>query len=80
MWYPAWMDQVSTDLTRYKHTHGLSQDIAFNSHQLTPVLQSTAHTLMADTTMIHYILEEVNVDYKMLDLKSSFFNSAGSRP
>ena len=35
---------------------------------------------MADTTMIHYILEEVNVDYKMLDLKSSFFNSAGSRP
>ena len=74
------MDQVSTDLTRYKHTHGLSQDIAFNSHQLTPVLQSTAHTLMADIAMIHYILEEVNVDYKMLDLKSSFFNSAGSRP
>ena len=80
MWYPARMDQVSMDLTRYKHTHGLSQDIAFNSHQLTPVLQSTVHTLMADTTMIHYILEEVNVDYKMLDLKSSFFNSAGSRP
>ena len=35
---------------------------------------------MADTAVIHYILEEVNVDYKMLDLKSSFFNSAGSRP
>ena len=35
---------------------------------------------MADTAVIHYILEEVNVDYKMLDLKSSFFNSARSRP
>ena len=35
---------------------------------------------MADTAVIHYILEEVNVDYQMLDLKSSFFNSAGSRP
>ena len=35
---------------------------------------------MADTAVIHYILEEVNMDYKMLDLKSSFFNSAGSRP
>ena len=66
------MDQVSTDLTRYKLAHGLSQDLI--------VLQSTAHTLMADTAVIHYILEEVNVDYKMLDLKSSFFNSAGSRP
>ena len=35
---------------------------------------------MADTVVIHYILEEVYVDYKMLDSKSSFFNSAGSRP
>ena len=35
---------------------------------------------MADTAVIHYILEEVYVDYKMLDSKSSFFNSAGSRP
>lgn len=24
VWYPAWMDQESTDLTRYKHTHGLN--------------------------------------------------------
>ena len=52
----------------------------FNGHQLTPFLQSSVHTLMADTAVIHYILEEVNVDYKMLDLKSSFFNNAGSRP
>ena len=66
------MDQVSPDLTRYKHTHGLNQ--------LTPVLQSTAHSPMANTAVIDYTLEEVNVDYKMSGLKSSFFNSAGSRP
>ena len=35
---------------------------------------------MADTAVMHYILEEVHVDYKMLNLKSSFFNSAGLRP
>ena len=26
VWYPARMDQESTDLIRYKHTHGLNQD------------------------------------------------------
>ena len=35
---------------------------------------------MPNTAVIHYILEEVNFDYKMLDFRSSFFNSAGSRP
>ena len=35
---------------------------------------------MANAAVIHYILEEVNVDYKISDLKSNFFNSAGSRP
>ena len=54
MWYPARMDLVSTDLTRYKHTHGFNQDTLFNSRQLTPVLQSTAHALMANTAVIHY--------------------------
>ena len=31
VWYPTGMDQESTDLTRYKHTHGLNQDTLLRS-------------------------------------------------
>ena len=54
LWYPARMDQVSTDLTRYKHTHTDWTEARFNGRQLVPVLKSTAHALMANTAQLQY--------------------------
>lgn len=31
VWYPARMDQESTDLTRYKQTHALNQDMLLSA-------------------------------------------------